>query len=66
MDDPICIIGGYCTLAGALIVLRHEGITITRRTVLNWINRNSIPKTLIGNTLVIPQWALGKLVADYK
>lgn len=65
-QDEIAIIGGYCTITGALVVLKQEGVKVHRRTVLNWLRRNRVPTTLIGATRVFPQAALRELVEDYK
>lgn len=63
--DEVCIVGGWVTLSGVMAVLKHENIGICRRTVLNWVNRSGVPKTMIGTTLVIPQYCLRQIIADY-
>ncbi len=65
MNDDIVIIGGYCTITGALLVLQQEGATIHRRTILRWLARNGIQTRKIGATTVFPQSALRQLVEDY-
>ncbi len=65
MQGNLATYSGFMTISDAMAVLSHEDATISRRTVLRFLERNRIPTRKVGNTTIFPTSFLPSLVNEY-